>query len=144
MQIKVKHIDFESRQVMIPSEVSKNRKQSSVELPSNFYAEVKKTFKGIDPEYYLFGRGLVPGVIAIHRNRATEAHKKVLEYLNISNQHTLYSWKHSGAVAAIKAGINPYSLMRQWRHHSLEQTMTYLKSLGLTSNSEFSSKQPKF
>lgn len=144
MQLQVRHIDFEQKQIQIPAHISKNRKQSSVELPNTFYQLVKKHYQKLNPELYLFARGLVPGTIPIHRNRATLAHKKVLDDLKITNDHTLYSWKHTGAIAAIKSGMNPYSLMRQWRHHSLDQTMIYLKTLGLSPNTEFATKQPKF
>lgn len=144
MQLQVKHIDFQGKQIQIPANVSKNRRQSSVEIPSTFFENVKNLYINTPPEHYLFGRGLIPSEISVHRNRATAAHKLILDHLKIKGGHTLYSWKHTGAVAAIKSGMNPYSLMRQLRHSSLDQTMIYLKTLGLTSNEEFASKQPKF
>jgi integrase len=144
MQLQVRHIDFSGKQIQIPANISKNRNQSSVEIPETFFDQVKERFSNMPADYYLFGKGLIPGEIKVHRNRASAAHKKVLDDLKITGDHTLYSWKHTGAVAAIKSGMNPYTLMRQLRHSSLDQTMIYLKSLGLTSNSEFSLKQPKF
>lgn len=144
MQIQVKHIDFDTNSINIPSHISKNRKQASVEMPKAFAQLVRNRYKNIDPEWYVAGKGLIPNHTPVHRNRITAAHKKVLEDLNISDQHTLYSHKHTGAVQAIKAGVNPYDLMRQLRHSSLEQTMIYLKTLGLVPNTGYSTKQTTF
>ena len=55
----------------------------------------------------------------------------------------MYGWKHTGNVDSFLAGVDPYDLMRQNRHHSLEQTMNYLRSMGLRPNVNFSKKAPK-
>lgn len=144
MQLQIKHIQFKDKSIIIPGYVSKNRKQSSVEIPDAFFQSVKNKYESIDPEYYLFGRGLIAGPIAVHRNRASASHKLVLDALCIQGQHTLYSWKHTGNVAAWEAGVSPYKIMEQNRHHSLEQTMTYARTLGVKLKTEFASKQPAF
>lgn len=59
------------------------------------------------------------------------------------NKYTLYGWKHTGNVDAYLAGIDIYDIMRQNRHHSLEETMRYLNSLGLRPNVNFKKKGPK-
>ena len=68
----------------------------------------------------------------------------MLDDLNIGDECTFYSWKHAAVVAAYKAGMNIYALIRQLRHTDLEYTLIYLKSPGLYDNEEFASKQPKF
>ena len=42
---------------------------------------------------------------------------------------SLYSWKDTGAMSLIKAGVNPYEVMRQMRHADLGTTTKYLQSL---------------
>lgn len=144
MQLQIKHIDFDTNSISIPANVSKNRKQGSVEMPKAFAQLCRNRYKDLDPELYICGKGLVPHPISVHRNRLTLAHKFVLEDLKIGAEHTLYSHKHTGVVAAAKAGVSPYDLMRQLRHSSLEQTMVYLKTLGLTPNTGYSQKQTTF
>ena len=61
----------------------------------------------------------------------TERFRKLIKELNLGSDYTLYSWKHSGVVAAYNAGIDIKTIQNQCRHHSLEQTDIYLKSLGL-------------
>jgi site-specific recombinase XerD len=53
---------------------------------------------------------------------------------------TLYSWKHTGVVSAFQAGLNIKLIQELLRHHSLEMTDIYLKSLGLTINKEVEEK----
>lgn len=57
-------------------------------------------------------------------------------------KYSLYGWKHTGNVDSFLAGVDIYDLMRQNRHHSLEQTMGYLRSLGLRPNVNFGKKAP--
>lgn len=144
VELKIKHIDFESKQITIPTEIAKNRIQSGVVIPDAFFEEFKERYYNLPGEYFIFGKALIPCDINIRRNRVSEMHKKVIDALHLNKRHTLYSWKHTGASVAIKSGMDPYTLMRQLRHSSLEETMTYIKSLGLTPNTEFSLKQPKF
>ena len=57
--------------------------------------------------------------------------RRLITELHLGKDYTLYSWKHSGVVAAYNAGIDIKTIQNQCRHHSLEQTDIYLKSLGL-------------
>lgn len=131
MQLQVKHIDFEFKRIQIPAYASKNRKQSSVDIPEIFFKIVKEKYSSVDKEYFLFAKGLLPGPVNILRNVASKDHKKIVDKLNIKGL-VLYDWKHKGASDFLLAGNNPYDLMIRMRHHSLEQTMTYLRSLGVS------------
>jgi len=145
VQLKVKDINWEFKNIQIEASTSKNRKQQSTDLPEDFFEEVQKCFYGLNPEFYLFSNALKPGDKQIYRNRVSEAHLRVLKACALDNMgHTMYAWKHTGAIAFIKAGGDPSALMRQFRHHSWEQTNVYLASLGLTRNINFIKKHPKF
>lgn len=61
---------------------------------------------------------------------------RIVEKLKMKKNFTLYSWKHTGVVNAYHAGIDIKSIQMQCRHHSIQQTDTYLKSLGFTDNEE--------
>jgi integrase len=71
----------------------------------------------------------------VNYNHISTRHNRHLCDLGISDQKGLYSWKHSGACALYKVlNGDVYSLMRQLRHHDLNVTQIYLKSLGLLDN----------
>jgi len=143
MQLQVKHIDFEFKRIQIPSYASKNRKQSSVDINEEFFELVKEKYQHLDPEFYLFGFGLKPGPISVHRNRASKSHQELLQELKITGL-VLYDWKHAGARDFILSGGDPYRLMTMMRHHSLEQTMTYLRSLGVSMFDKSKTREHKF
>lgn len=130
MQIQVKHIDFENGTLIIPAHASKNKKSGIVPIKESFLKLLEKEYKGLEPEYYLFGKGLRPSETQVHRNRASKSHQDLLKELGIK-ELKLYDWKNTGARDYILEGNNPYSLMSMMRHHSLDQTMVYMRSLGL-------------
>jgi len=70
----------------------------------------------------------------VSKNVMGSRYRKLTKDLKLNKDYTLYSWKHSGVVAAYKAGIDIKTIQSQCRHHSLEQTDIYLKSLGLNEN----------
>lgn len=115
----------------------------SIEIPDPFYPTVESLeLEKYPPHYYLFGRNLVPGEKSLKRNWVSIRHSKHLKELKFPHGHTLYSWKHTGNCDAYRANVGIYDLMRQNRHHSLEQTLKYLRSLGLEANIEFRTKAP--
>lgn len=144
MQLQIKHIDFDNNTIQIPAYASKNRKHGIVPINEHFMKEVINKYKGNDPELYLFGLNLEPDLKPVHRNRSSNSFKELRETLNISKDHLLYDWKNTGARDFIIAGNNPYSLMSMMRHHSLDQTMVYMRSLGVTTGMKTNKNAWKF
>jgi integrase len=136
LRLRVGDIRFDLGQIVIGSHQSKNKRQQSVVIPDSFLPELSHL--GTLPEdWYLFGRGLRPGPVSLGRNTVSKMHSKVLTAEKFSKDLTLYSWKHTGVVAAYRNKVDAYDIMRQLRHHSLDMTMIYLKSLGLERNERF-------
>ena len=132
MMLQVKFIDFENGMIWVPANVSKNNKDGLIPIRKDFLKLVVAEYKHLDPEWFIAGQKLIPGPIAVHRNRATHSHKIMLKDISISNDHVLYDWKHTGARDFILSGGNPVDLQGRMRHHSLDETMTYLTSLGVS------------
>ena len=136
-RLRIGDIDFSSRSIIVPASASKNRKQESVVLPHSFLPILEEMqLQGLPKEWYIFGRHLRPGPKQyVNYNHISTRHNRHLCDLGISDQKGLYSWKHSGACALYKVlNGDVYSLMRQLRHHDLNVTQIYLKSLGLLDN----------
>lgn len=145
LQVQIGHIDLRTNQIIIHSSIGKNKKQLSVAIPESFIDEIKALNLGQYPsDWYLFGYNLKPGPKQYYRNAVSERHTMALRACGITDEdYTMYGWKHTGNVDAFLAGVDAYDIMRQNRHHSLEQTMKYLRSLGLRPNVGFSKKAPK-
>jgi integrase len=131
-QLKYNYIKLDDRKIFIPKHISKNGKDGFVSIPETFYNELKNLKLPINENEYVFKRQ--NGNLPISKNMMGERFRKLIKALNLGKDYTLYSWKHSGVVAAYKAGIDIKTIQSQCRHQSLEQTDIYLKSLGLCIN----------
>ena len=77
----------------------------------------------LPPDHYLFSRDgckpgieFLPGKVLGARYRYWVLDK--IPELAGNRDYTLYSWKHTGVVEAIKAGLKPYEIMKQTGHRN--------------------------
>ena len=138
-QLKVEYVNLNGGYIEIPGFVSKNRKTQKVSIPSALLPDLN-FLAGHDPDLFIFSG---PGPIALPRDRLSKWHKKVLDELNIKGRYGFYSWKHTGVVAAYKAGIDMKDLQMQLRHHSLDMVNEYLKDLGIMDSDRIRNLFPK-
>lgn len=137
MGIQVRDVDLDNNRIGVHGSIAKGTKQNVkteyVELtPALREIITDMNLLTLKPTDFLFSRRFLPGPVAIHRNEATNRHRALLEATGLYNgELTLYSWKHTGVVNAYRAGAEIEWLQKQLRHSSLEQTVVYLKSLGL-------------
>ncbi len=131
-QLKFRHIQLGKRQIFIPGHISKNGRDGYVTIPETFSRELEKSGIFNTHNDYVFQRK--NEIKPVSKNVMGGRYRKLVKDLNLSRDYTLYSWKHSGVVAAYNAGVDIKTLQKQCRHQSLEQTDIYLKSLGLDEN----------
>lgn len=129
--LKIGDVILEEQKILVPSSISKNKKQQYVTIPNAFFSTVQKKLKNRNPNEYIF-----PGknyLAPTGMNTMGRLHREILKELGFdTNRYKLYSWKHTGAVAAVKAGIHIKQLQIQLRHHSLDQVDEYLRQLGVS------------
>lgn len=131
-RLKVNMIDIKNRQIVMPANITKNRKIRYVRLSHNFLEVIHALdLKKAKSNDYVFGKNLRPGSETLSKNFAGKLHAAIVKDLEYGSDYTLYSWKHTGVVEHYRAGIDIKSLQQQLGHSSLEETDTYLKSLGL-------------
>jgi integrase len=128
---KVKSVDIIERKIFVPAEISKNRKSAFIDIPEQLIPTLTPLLENKAPNEMLFTNKKGK---AFPENVMYHSHRRLLIRLNMYNDHTLYSWKHTGVVQAFKNGVNIKSIQLQCRHASISQTDTYLKSLGLVAN----------
>ena len=114
--------------IRVPAEVSKNRATQMVTVPTAFRTALHY-IKERGPGEYLFHPHREPGK-PYSVNHMSERHRKALRALGFSSEYKLYSWKHTGAIAAVQAGVTVKELQIQLRHSSLEMVDKYLRQLG--------------
>ena len=139
-QLKKENIDLTTYKIFVPANISKNGKNDYVDIPEPFRPVLDEYLKTIPDKGYIFpGKKNNKPVGECYMRLL---HNKFLKCLNYDSRHTLYSWKHTGVVQAYNAGVDIKSIQRQCRHHSIEMTDNYLKSLGLYQNEAFLLKMP--
>lgn len=124
------HVLLEEGKVYIDASFSKNKKSQYVVIPDSFLPELDWV-KDLAPGDFLFPSPL-DRTKQIGRNTMSRRHKVMLRKLRYGSEYKLYSWKHTGAVHAVKAGIGVKELQIQLRHHSLDETDKYLRQLGVS------------
>lgn len=129
VHLRASNILLEGKQIYIPGEISKNKKSEYITIPDAFLPSLD-FIKSADPDQLLF-----PSPKDITKpygyNQMYRRHQKILKALNFGKGYVLYSWKHTGAVMAVKAGISLKELQIQLRHHSLDQVDQYLRQMGV-------------
>jgi len=137
-RLKMKHIDFSTSKIIVAGNISKSGKTQTIELPQALKTQLLEYVGvGYNDEHYLFTTKECPGPKKTADSAFAKLFLVIRRTLEINEKHTLYSWKHTGVVNAFKNGVNIKSVQMQCRHHSIEQTDVYLKSLGFMDNSEF-------
>jgi integrase/recombinase XerC len=120
--------------VFIDAKKAKNKKDSYITIPPAFLSTLKTLIEGKHSMSFLFPGSQIGKPIS--KNVMAERFKALKARIDMQDGHTFYSWKHTGVIMAYNAGIDIKSLQKQLRHHSLEETDTYLRSLGLIQNND--------
>lgn len=141
LKLKICDIDLINNAILIRSDSAKNRKQETISIPPAFKNDLlKKNIRSFNPNFYVFSKNMIPGPVQRKKPDAiSNTHRKFTDRLKIDKSKGLYSWKHTGTIVLYNEIKDPYSVMRHLRHHDLQTTMIYLKSLGLNENKLVSS-----
>lgn len=139
--LKISDINFEYSFIEVRGEISKNGKTEKVALP-HFFKEQILNLQAYPNNYYILSKKDTPGTIPVSTKWINDEHRKVLAKLKITGRYAFYSWKHTGVVKAVKAGINIKDLQLQLRHHSLDMVNEYLKNLGVLDSEDLRNRYP--
>lgn len=132
LKLKFGHIHMRDGYITVHGLISKNGKTETAQIIPALARELESRLIFQKPDHYLFSAGLVPGKFPLSKQVPFRRHEKALEKLGLLQKgYTLYSWKHTGAVNAYRAGVGIKELQSLLRHSSIQMTDIYLKSLGL-------------
>jgi len=128
--LKIGDLNLNDGVINVRAEISKNRKNQTVLIPRQFLNElIKLELNKYPDDYFLFSIKKHPAQKCVSKNYFWREFDKIRNELGISREYKLYSFKHTGAIMATKAGINLKDLQIQLRHHSLEMVDKYLKDM---------------
>lgn len=138
--------DIMDSSIRIRSEHMKTRRGRFVAIPQHLEELIEKyQLRSYDPDLYIFGQGDAPGTVPRGKTYFYRRNIKVLKSLNyVDKDYDLYSYKHSGVIALVMAGIDVEFIRAQCGHSNLSQTSRYLKDIGaIRGNDELIKGYPK-
>ena len=140
--LKISAINFEYGFIEIPKEIAKNKKTEKVAIPRDFLKEIE-FLKDYPNNAYILSKSKKPGFEPVTDKWINYNHSVILEHLKIKGKYAFYSWKHTGVVKCVQAGLNIRDIQNQLRHHSLDMVQEYLKGLGVLQSEDLKFKYPK-
>ncbi|MCR5574055.1 MAG: site-specific integrase [Bacteroidaceae bacterium] len=127
-QLRIRDIDLRSASIRIPASISKNRTTQSVDVPRQMLEKLRQwKVDEYPPHFFLLGTQGVPGIEGYGKNTLRFRFERIREKLHLSSEYKLYSFKHSGGVELVNAGVDTWQLQRHFRHSSIATTEAYLR-----------------
>ena len=132
LKLQFGHLHMREGYITVHGLISKNGKTETAQIIPALANELQTRLELHKLDYYLFSTGITPGKYPLSKQVPFRRHQKALEKLGLLQKgYTLYSWKHTGAMNAYRAGVGLKGLQSMLRHSSIQMTDIYLKSLGL-------------
>lgn len=123
--------------IKVSGSQTKNHSNSIVTIPDVVIPFlVEFGIQEIDPGHLVFGKDMKPHPLkSCGKNTMNYKHNQILKDLKAQGKLSsiqglsFYSWKDTGALQMIEAGLDIVSLRDHFRHKSLDTTQKYIKRL---------------
>jgi len=137
-KLQIKHINWDNKTIIVPSESAKTRTQDSITISRTLEkCIIEMGILDLNPDMYVFGKNFLPSLNKLKRvDDFSDRQRMINRENNIKTECTFYSWKHTGAVDLYNRTKDPYTVMRQCRHSDIKMTMIYLRSMGCGVNEQ--------
>lgn len=140
-RLRIRDIDLKRGLVTMGGDQTKNKELAFITIPKRVIPVIESYALHKYPEhYFIFGEGkkLQPHPDkACGRNTINARHREILQDLEKSGAIpsrkglSAYSWKDTGGIALVRAGVDILTLRAHFRHKELRTTQVYLEQLGI-------------
>jgi site-specific recombinase XerD len=142
--LKLKGKNIFNNRIQFNGGLSKSRKSQYIPITD----ALKEVFEemgvfSIDPNAYLFGKSGIGDFFKCPERRYGKMFDEVKKALGLISDYSMYSWKDTGACVLWIATKDLLYVMMMCRHHSPQQTMDYLRGMGMLVNENYSSVAPR-
>jgi integrase len=131
-------IDLETGVISMSGSQTKNREIGVVTIPADIIQVIAPYVEAQPPRWLIFGEYCKPHPTKpCGRNTLTWQFREHLIRLEKAGKirsrvgYSLYSWKDTGGMAMVKAGLDIITIQSHFRHKDLGTTQVYLQSLGV-------------
>lgn len=127
-QIRIRDINLETATITVRQDISKNGLTETVSIPRQLMEQLEQEQIDKYPsEWFLFSGDGMPGKNMLGKNTFRYRFDKIRDKLGLSKRYKLYSFKHTGGVNLVNAGVNTWELQRHFRHKSVDTTEKYIR-----------------
>lgn len=141
MRLQVYHFHINEGFISVPGNVSKNKRQSIIDIPDNFMDELQRLDLNYDGNYYVFARHLKRGLKEAAPTRIAGYWREFADQFGIKKN--IYALKHTGNGRASEMGMTARDLQLHNRHSDLGMTQRYLDRFSKKPTTQFVKSFPK-
>ena len=128
-EMKIKDLDLVAGTVRVTRERAKNHRERIVTIPLQLLQELRSyNLQSYDREFYIFGKGGLPGHLFIGKNKLNYKFNKIRTKLKMPREYKFYSWKHTAAIELDENKIPLMDISRHYGHTSISITNEYMKN----------------
>ena len=132
-KLRVGDIDRDLKRVHFRKELSKNNTEQFRDYPAEFDLVLNEMdFDSLPKDYYVFGRFGKPDHIRAGKNTLANYFKKIKDKLKLSEDYTIYGWKHTRIVHLMMLGVDGYEITYKARHSDTKTTDDYKRDYDFT------------
>ena len=125
-KLKVSMINVGDNSIFLPKEISKNKKDEFITIPTQFLPVLKKHIENSLPDDYLFSsNNFKTGENQMPVRKIATAWDKLRKDLNLEKKYQFYSLKDTGITDLLNSGIPAIKVRDQARHYDIKITELY-------------------
>ncbi|MFE3847135.1 tyrosine-type recombinase/integrase [Flavobacterium sp. LB3P45] len=125
-KLLVNMVNLKESSIFLPKEITKNRKDEFITIPSQFLPILKKHIGNSNPNHYLFSSdNFNVGAVQMPVRKIATAWEKLRKELNLESKYQFYSLKDTGITDLLNSGIPAIKVRDQARHYDIKITELY-------------------
>ncbi|MFD2827162.1 tyrosine-type recombinase/integrase [Leeuwenhoekiella polynyae] len=111
--------------IVVPSEVSKNKKNDTVTIPQAFISYLVDHLKGATNQDFLFSENFKPGGKGLSPKKVSDTWAALRKKIGFKKEYQFYSLKDTGITQLFYLNVPLIKIRDQARHHDIKITESY-------------------
>ncbi|MDI6032690.1 tyrosine-type recombinase/integrase [Flavobacterium sp. LB2P84] len=125
-KIKVWNFNFNENTIFINKEISKNKKDETITIPSQFLDVIKKHVGENPSDFYVFSSDqFKPGLKKMPVRKIGSAWEALRDKLKLESIYQFYGLKDTGITDLLNSGVPAIKVRDQARHYDIKITEMY-------------------
>jgi integrase len=125
-KVKVWMFNLKENSIFLPKEISKNKKDEVVTIPSQFLLQLKKHIGNANTNDYVFSSDhFNPGIKRMPVRKIASAWDLLRTDLELESKYQFYGLKDTGITDLLNSGVAAIKVRDQARHYDIKITEMY-------------------